>query len=364
MSARLRGFIDDCCPRAGTRELLVTVSRILTEYRGQLPLTLRRTFYILVGRHGYQKTELAYSRLGELLNKDRRARLVDMNAIRDDGFVHQRPDCFNGVDQFIAAVSETATNRRLDRQKGERRRLALWCKGSGMVLQLVRVADPFGIEICSSGGFGSLTDKHRIARRWASDPVTALHIGDFDPRGVHCFSALAEDVTSLADHYGGDFQSVRLAVTREQAAEYRLEAAPPEPTDRRRFGGHKTFQVEALDPRDIAEIVRRAIEESLDRDTCRHALTEEEAAQQAVLARFGNGSGRPVTRPPEPGRTTTGDTVETPRVKVGKYRILRCCGCGPDNNALCGRRNCRMGGGLNAGTNFSCIGLADGCPHG
>jgi hypothetical protein len=30
-----------------------------------------------------------------------------------------------------------------------------------MVPQLARVAGPFGIQVCSSGGFDSLTDKHR-----------------------------------------------------------------------------------------------------------------------------------------------------------------------------------------------------------
>ena len=79
-----------------------------------------------------------------------------------------------------------------------------------------RVADPFGIGVYSSGGFDSLTDKHRIGRDW-SEPITVLHLGDHDPSGVHCFFALDEDVVAFAEHYGGDIEFMRLAVKEAQA---------------------------------------------------------------------------------------------------------------------------------------------------
>jgi hypothetical protein len=96
-----------------------------------------------------------------------------------------------------------------------------------MVPQLARVAAPFGIEVCSSGGFDSLTDKHRIGQLWAGSAVTVLHIGDHDPSGVHVFSSLAEDIEGFAADYGADVEFIRLAVTPEQAARYDLPSAPP-----------------------------------------------------------------------------------------------------------------------------------------
>jgi hypothetical protein len=102
-----------------------------------------------------------------------------------------------------------------------------------MVPQLARIARPFGIEVCSSGGFDSLTDKHRIGQLWADSAVTVLHIGDHDPSSVHVFSSLAEDIEEFAAAYGGDVEFVRVAVTPEQAALYNLPSAPPKPTDNR-----------------------------------------------------------------------------------------------------------------------------------
>jgi len=48
----------------------------------------------MVGAYGYEKTEQAYERLGETLNKARRARVIGMDAIRDDGFTSAVPASF------------------------------------------------------------------------------------------------------------------------------------------------------------------------------------------------------------------------------------------------------------------------------
>jgi len=67
---------------------------VLAEYAEQLPLTLRQIFYRMVGAYGYEKTEQAYERLGETLNKARRARVIGMDAIRVDGFTSAVPASF------------------------------------------------------------------------------------------------------------------------------------------------------------------------------------------------------------------------------------------------------------------------------
>jgi hypothetical protein len=99
--SRPRGFVDRWSPRAETRALLDHVEDVLAEYGEQLPLTLRQIFYRLVGAHAYEKTELAYERLGETLGKARRARLIDMNAIRDDGFTSAVPAFVRDVEHSL-----------------------------------------------------------------------------------------------------------------------------------------------------------------------------------------------------------------------------------------------------------------------
>jgi hypothetical protein len=284
MSPRPRGFIADWTPTAATLALVDQVQGVLDEYAKQLPLTLRQIFYRLVGAHGYEKTERAYKRLSEAMNKARRARLIGMDAIRDDGFTSELPVFFGSVVDFFDVVRDWAQKLRLDRQKGQARRVVLWCEASGMVPQIARIADPFGIEVMSSGGFDSLTDKHRMGRRWHAQSITVMHLGDHDPSGVHVFSSLADDIRAFAGTYNADVEFVRLAVTPEQARFYNLPSAPPKPTDNRRFDGEETWQCEALDPRTLAEIVRSAIEERLDLEIYEAVLRAELEARQVVLA--------------------------------------------------------------------------------
>src|SRR5262249_57158880 len=71
---RVRGFAP-WAPRGATAGLLDQVRGVLEEYEDYLPLTIRQIFYRLVGAHEYEKTERAYARLSEHLNRARRARL-------------------------------------------------------------------------------------------------------------------------------------------------------------------------------------------------------------------------------------------------------------------------------------------------
>jgi hypothetical protein len=168
---RARGFAT-WRPRNDAVELLAQVREILDEYREHLPLTLRQVFYRLVGSRGYEKTETAYKRLGETLNRARRASLLPFDVIRDDGITTRPAPGWESAEAFMAAVRHSSTTFRLDRQAGQPRQLIIMSEAAGMVPQLERVAHPFGVEVLSSGGFDSTTAKHAfgVQGRWAAEP--------------------------------------------------------------------------------------------------------------------------------------------------------------------------------------------------
>ena len=101
-STRVRGFAP-WNPRQDTLALISRVQGILVTYQAQLPLTNRQIFYILVGSdEGYPKTENAYARLCEYLNRARRAGMIDFSAIRDDGTQSRGFPGWNSPDGFHA----------------------------------------------------------------------------------------------------------------------------------------------------------------------------------------------------------------------------------------------------------------------
>ena len=275
-------------PHRRTLDLLGRVNAVLNEYAQYLPLTVRQIFYRLVGAHGYDKTELAYARLGEHLNRARRAGLIPFDAIRDDGITLAEPIAWKSPAELVRSFIALAEEFRLDRQEGQPTRLILAVEAAGMLPQVQRIADPFGIAVHSSGGFDSLTAKHDLAQSLGQWPdVEVLHIGDHDPSGVHLFSSMAGDVSEIASDLGLDanIQFSRLAVVPAQITELRLPTAPPKPTDRRSFSG-ETVQCEAIPPDVLAAIIRDAIEQRLDQGAYEAVLEAEREIRESLAPRL------------------------------------------------------------------------------
>jgi hypothetical protein len=197
---------------------------------------------------GYEKTDLAYVRLSEILNRARRARVIDMDAIRDDGSTVITPFHYDGTEHFWDVVRYRAAHMRLDRTMGQDPRVVVMCEAAGMAPQLGTVCDPYGITVMASGGFDSLTDKFNFAKQLSEGGATeVLHIGDHDPSGVHLFLALMEDVQAFCGALGGDVEFTRLAVTPRQIEQMNL---PPRRRNReiRKHSGARPAKPRRLHP--------------------------------------------------------------------------------------------------------------------
>ena len=64
-----------------------------------------------------------------------------------------------------------------------------------------------------------------------------------------------------------------------------MPTAPPKRTDRRSFSG-LTTQAEAIDPVELARIVREAIEHRMDMEIYRDVLSEEREIRQNLTERL------------------------------------------------------------------------------
>lgn len=115
-------------------------------------------------------------------------------SFRDDGFTQTARAGWSSLEEFFESFWRQAKWFTLDRQQGQARRIMLWCEATGMVPQLEKVADEFSVQVCSSGGFDSVTAKHTLGRALADEgPLEVLHLGDHDPSGAHMFLSLEED---------------------------------------------------------------------------------------------------------------------------------------------------------------------------
>lgn len=281
-TTRVRGFAK-WKPERESLELVDHVRGVLATFADYLPVTIRQVFYRLVSTIDYPKTERAYDRLCETLNRARRAGLLDWDDFRDDGFTKRIATAWDDPADWARAVLRSARDYRRDRQEHQERRLVVWCEAGGMVPQLERVAGEYSVPVYSSGGFDSVTAKHGVAEDFSRlGAATVLHVGDLDPSGVHMFGSLDEDVRSFLAAMGGDVDFQRLAVTAEQVDRLRLPTSPPKETDRRSFSGD-TVQAEAIPPDELARIVRGAILDRLDQHVLEGVLAREESDRERLV---------------------------------------------------------------------------------
>ena len=127
---RPRGYAP-WAPRAATQAILEQVDGVLDKYAEHLPLTVRQIFYALVATADYPKTEVAYTRLCEIVNRARRAELIPINEIRDDGAIGIDYTWFQDPADFWDDVGHRLQRYQRDRLQGQ----------------------PVGIELCVRDGW-------------------------------------------------------------------------------------------------------------------------------------------------------------------------------------------------------------------
>jgi hypothetical protein len=285
-STRVRGFAP-WNPRQETLDVVRQVQGVLREYQAQLPMTNRQIFYRLVGTQGYPKTEQAYARLCEYLNRARRAQMISFSSIRDDGTQSQGYEGWDSPAQWMRGVRSSANRYRHDLTDGQPVHTELWVEAGGMVPQAAAVATDYGVITYSAGGFNGLTDKYETAQRLASQeiPSIVLHCGDYDPSGLSILDSLAEDVSALA--LGLDpmteVEFRRVLVTPRQIADYQLPSAPQKGTDNRGDYMAETVQAEALPPDTLQAEIRAAIEDIIDHDALQAAIELGDDERQQIL---------------------------------------------------------------------------------
>jgi hypothetical protein len=298
-----KGYIERYRPQQKTRNVIRQVKQILAANADYLPMTCRQIFYRMVAEHNWPKSK--DDELYDVLKNMRRARVIPFDVIRDDGIGSIHPGGFDGPEGFWRTVGQAAKDYRRHRQDGQDYRLELWCEAAGMLPQLGKVADPYGVPVYSCSGFNSLASVRAVVDRvlYNGDvhgvPTVVLHVGDFDPSGITVYNAFTEDVGRFvhADRhyrYRQELHAVRVALTIEQIESDQLvtndfdrEKAKRDKHPHVRGWKHDfTCQAEALPPARLAAIVEDAIVAWFDQDTYQDVLSKERPERQRITWRL------------------------------------------------------------------------------
>jgi hypothetical protein len=264
---------------ADKSEVVHKMREIVEDYQEQgYKLTLRQLYYQLVARDIIPNDDKAYKKISALLDDCRYCGFIDWDSIEDRGRVPDTPYFEYSLQD---ALNRTLSSYKLDRRKGQMNYIELWTEKDAISNILSEGVYDYTITLCVNKGFTSSSAMYNAYKRFsrkilAGYDVIVLYFGDHDPSGLDMVRDIRERITHFmtnGDTYI-DFSKFRIdhiGLTMEQIKELNPPSNPAKISDPRAAGyiakyGEISWEVDALNPEILLEIVEKSIKEYLDYD--------------------------------------------------------------------------------------------------
>lgn len=266
--------------RAESLALIGQANKIIDEYEQQgFSLTLRQLYYQFVARGMIPNTPTSYNNLGSLINDARLAGLVSWLAIEDRTRALQG---INHVDGPGTAVRNARIGYARDLWHDQDMRPEVWVEKEALVGVIGHICAELRVDFFACRGYNSQSEQWRAGRRFANyyqrgqRPIV-FHLGDHDPSGIDMTRDNRDRLSMFA---GAPVQVVRLALNYDQVEEHEPPPNPAKMTDSRAADyvskfGDSSWELDALPPTIIADLIRDAVERVRDEERWDLALKQE-----------------------------------------------------------------------------------------
>ncbi len=336
----------DWKPKPETLRVVQAANAICAEYAEQgLTLTLRQLFYQFVARGLLPNRQSEYKRLGSICNDARMAGLMDWDYLVDR--TRNLADLPHWSDP-TEVVEAVARQYRTDRWASQPCRAEVWIEKDAGIGVIEAVCQRNQVPYFSCRGYTSVSEIWAGAQRLrqyleAGQDVVVLHIGDHDPSGLdmsrdieerldlfirkdqgHTIARRVVDLLSHSTESGTDDEAAiarwnameedeqerwwdrardelgadgwgqleirRIALNYDQVEQYQPPPNPAKVTDARfqRYvadtGLDDSWELDALDPVILQDLIQEAIDGLLDEDRWQQA-TDEMETQRRLLER-------------------------------------------------------------------------------
>jgi hypothetical protein len=150
------------------------------------------------------------------------------------------------------------------------------------------VLDPvlydLGVGFLVMHGFSSATAIYDIANDYDGRPLILIYVGDYDPSGLYMSEV---DLPQRLAEYGGDHVVVkRVALTRDHHDLPSFPASDKKKDPRYRWFirnfGKRCWELDALDPNDLRELVENAIRDEIEPRAWHRCATVEKAERESL----------------------------------------------------------------------------------
>ena len=268
------------------QEQLEVINKIIEEYAEEgYTLTLRQLYYQLVSRDMIPNQDKEYDKLSRLLVKGRMAGIVDWDAIEDRLRVPYIPYSVEGIED---AIQDTIDQYRLDRMDDQDVYIELWVEKDALSGVLKRITKHYHIRLMVNRGYSSCSAMHdaynRLRVQTRSGKKThILYLGDHDPSGLD----MIRDVKDRLNEFGVYPKVKQIGLTMGQIKKYNPPTNPAKITDPRAKWylaeyGDKSWEVDALNPKILHELVKKNVEKLIDIDLFNEKIKQEDKDKEKL----------------------------------------------------------------------------------
>ena len=275
--------------REDTLQLIAECDAIANEYMGMgLTLTTRQMYYQLVSANIVPNDEKSYSKVKGIVSKARLAGLIDWSAIEDRARQAEEPSEWGSINSI---VSSALAAFRLPRLQGQPEYIELWVEKDALAGVLEPIARKYHIVLMVNRGYSSQSAMYESARRINNNAAeydcvngsTVLYLWDLDPSGED----MVRDIDERLEMFGCYATVEKVALNMDQVDYYSLPPNPAKLTDSRAASfiekyGTNSWEVDAIPPKVLQQIISDTIEASLDMDMMQAVKDKEEADKKPL----------------------------------------------------------------------------------
>lgn len=283
-------------PKRFSTETLVVIEQanaIIGEYEdAPYALTLRQLYYQFVARGLLPNEERQYKRLSKVLTDARCAGRLDWESMDDRTRALRQFETWSEPTEIL---EHAARGFRTDKWATQPIRVEAWVEKEALAGVFEAACEEFEVPLLSCRGYSSASVIWRAAQRHLADEEAGqatriLYFGDHDPSGID----MSRDIQSRLAGFDSTAEVLRVALNLDQVRRYEPPPNPAKLSDSRSEHyvmnyGPDSWELDALDPATLTEMLQREIREVLDPVAWEVALRSEQAQRERLAlhaARF------------------------------------------------------------------------------
>jgi hypothetical protein len=292
--------------RPDTQTRIDQANEIIAEYQAQgFKLTLRQLYYQFVSRDLIPNTVQSYKSLGDVVNDGRLAGLIDWDAIEDRTRNLRSSPHWSSPRSIVRACADQFT---VDLWATQENYVECWIEKDALVGVIEGICTELDVPYFACRGYTSQSEmwgaaQRLIEREKAGKNTTIIHLGDHDPSGID----MTRDIQDRLELFGSTAVIHRIALVYDQIEQYNPPPNPAKTTDARYQSyadkyGSESWELDALEPSIIVDLIRTAVQDRIDEDAWEEALEKQKTGRdqlgkvsrrwESVVEYLGNGDGR------------------------------------------------------------------------